>query len=123
MLDTEGKLLGYLKGLLVGKMKIYWKKQIKKNLYDLIRRLGYQWQGGQKDNLVSGIRRIGRSAYPRFHLFIKKLNNQEGFVLSLHLDQRRTIYSGSRAHSGEYDTPLVKQEAERIRSVLKTLEY
>jgi len=52
--------------------------------------------------------------YPRFHVYA--LNRDNIAILNLHLDQKQPSYQGNSAHSGEYDGPLVKQEAQRIQS-------
>lgn len=51
--------------------------------------------------------------YPRFHIYLKVEN--KSLILNLHLDQKKPIYKGTTAHSGEYDGELVKKETERIK--------
>jgi len=59
--------------------------------------------------------------YPRFHLFIKK--DEDGdFLFSLHLDQKKSSYKGSSAHSGEYEGELVEREKERIIKIIEELK-
>jgi len=64
----------------------------------------------------SFIRPLQSSDYPRFHLYIEKRENE--LILNLHLDQKKPIYKGSPAHAGEYDGPVVEQEAQRIRQAI-----
>lgn len=55
--------------------------------------------------------------YPRLHVYIEPTENGTG--LSIHLDAKKPSYEGSSAHSGEYDSPLVKEEAGRIQNLAK----
>ena len=54
--------------------------------------------------------------YPRFHIYAKEEGDQ--IVINLHLDQRKTSYEGSHAHSGDYDSETVREEADRIKNIL-----
>lgn len=68
--------------------------------------------------------------YPRFHIYIAASDGGEPrpeesgreesgyWVFKLHLDQKKPSYSGSAAHSGEYEGPTVETEAERIKQIL-----
>lgn len=69
---------------------------------------------------VSYIRAFGRTGYPRFHVYMEAID--EGFRVNLHLDQKKASYSGNTAHSGEYEGPVVEQEAARIALTMKQLE-
>lgn len=70
--------------------------------------------GGSRETELNYIRPMaGRSGYPRFHLYLKK--DGETWVFNLHLDQKKPVYQGTSAHSGEYDGDVVEKEAERIR--------
>jgi hypothetical protein len=40
------------------------------------------------------------------------------YVFNLHLDQKKTSYEGSHAHSGQYDGEVVDREADRIMKTL-----
>lgn len=83
---------------------------------NIARKIGYQLprQAGSELNLI---RPIGGLAYPRFHLYVKE--NPDNFVFNLHLDQKRPVYEGQTAHSGEYDSDLVGAEKLRIQKVLE----
>jgi hypothetical protein len=67
----------------------------------------------------------GGGNYPRFHAYVKELgrsaSGETGFSFSLHLDQKKPIYEGTHAHNGEYDSPVVMDEADRIKEILKSL--
>jgi len=54
--------------------------------------------------------------YPRFHVYLEKKNGKQ--ILSIHMDAKKPIYKGTTAHSGEYDTPIVKEELERIQLMM-----
>ncbi|MCX6746115.1 MAG: hypothetical protein NTX00_03810, partial [Candidatus Parcubacteria bacterium] len=64
---------------------------------------------------VSYSRRLGGGIYPRFHLYI---NSVDPLVLNLHLDQKQASYEGYAKHSGDYDSDLVKQEANGIYNLI-----
>jgi len=89
----------------------------KESLYTFLRRLGYRFERKVGNELVFSRIIGGGSGYPRFHLYIQP---QEGdnALFSLHLDQKKPIYKGARAHGGEYEGEIVEKEAERIRSGL-----
>ncbi|MDP2910051.1 MAG: hypothetical protein Q8N69_03220 [bacterium] len=87
------------------------------NIVNLLRKAGYLFM--HQDDKTSQFvfaRPLERSGYPRFHLYIGQKDNI--LIFNLHLDQKRPIYKGATAHSGEYDSPLVEQEAERIKQIL-----
>ena len=42
----------------------------------------------------------------------------EEIVFDLHLDQKRPIYEGVTAHSGEYDGEVIEREAERVKNAI-----
>ena len=79
-----------------------------------IRRCGYGKLLDRRTGQASYTRRLSRLFYPRFHVFIK--DEGESVIFNLHLDQKRPIYEGVTAHSGEYDGEVVEREAERILS-------
>lgn len=80
------------------------------------RKIGYmmrQLDGTQEYDMV---RLLSQNAYPRFHIYVKEDN--DNFVFNLHLDQKQPSYSGTHAHSGEYEGELVEAEGARIRQLL-----
>lgn len=82
------------------------------NVYNLMRQLGYH------PHESSFVRRLGASDYPRFHVYIKIGDvKRETLGINLHLDQKKPIYKGATAHSGEYKGELVEMEAERIKQI------
>ncbi len=89
------------------------------NIINLARRIGYFYLPQKKEgNERSFVKPMQRSGYPRFHLYLKMSSDGKGLIFSLHLDQKRPVYKGTTAHSGEYDSPIVKQETERIKQSL-----
>jgi hypothetical protein len=80
------------------------------SILTLVRKAGYH---ALRDSFV---RPLGTSGYPRFHLYIEQKGNY--LVFSLHLDQKKPIYKGTTAHSGEYDSDIVRKESERIKQTL-----
>ena len=85
-------------------------KDLGKPVLTLLRRAGYSAHNN------SFVRILERSGYPRFHIYVEKQG--DALILNLHLDQKRPVYQGTPAHSGEYDGKVVEQEAERIKQIL-----
>jgi len=94
-------------------MNINFQQKFSTSTEQLIRRCGYGRD--RREDQVSYSRRLGNGNYPRFHMYI---NSQDPLILSLHLDQKKASYQGHTAHSGDYDSDLVKKEAERIYNVI-----
>ena len=81
-----------------------------------IRRCGYAKIIDRRMGKTSYAKRIHRDFYPRFHVYIQ--TEGETVIFNLHLDQKRPIYEGVTAHSGEYDGEVVEREGERIKSYI-----
>lgn len=62
----------------------------------------------------SYMKRIRGDWYPRFHVYLTQ--NGEELEISLHIDQKEHSYQGTNRHQGEYDTPIVTTEGERLRT-------
>lgn len=92
-------------------------KEPRKNILFLVRRLGYFLRNDEQGE-YNCVRSLSDKGYPRFHLFIKK--NDELLIFNLHLDQKKSSYKGSSAHSGEYQGELVEREKERIIKIIKS---
>ncbi len=92
------------------------------NILTLMRRVGYSPDPSTRSARSGQVpepsfsRRLSGVAFPRFHIYIAE--ESESWIFKLHLDQNRPKYEGTAAHGGEYDGPLVEQEAERIKSLL-----
>lgn len=101
-------------------MKFVLKGPLKENIHNLMRRIGYQfWDSYNEEKTeLNFVRSLGgRSGFPRFHLYLKA--EDENLIFNLHLDQKKPVYKGTAAHSGEYDSELVKKEMERIKQSLE----
>lgn len=103
-------------------------KNVTRSQNDLMRAIGYMPAYFQKAGEVSIVRQIGRNDYPRFHLYIKGqillgqgfAGQMQGkdFIFNLHLDQKKPSYEGQTGHSGDYDGPVVEEEADRIKRII-----
>ncbi len=85
-----------------------------------LRKCGYiEIQNPHKNNEISYARSLdpGRF-YPRFHVYLE--SDPSGAGISMHMDMKKPSYEGSSAHSGEYDSPIVKEEATRIQLLAKS---
>lgn len=90
----------------------YPKSQIN-NPLEILRKAGYSPTMDPVTKEHSFMLRLANGLYPRFHLYLNDKPNDIEF--SLHLDQKKASYSGSRKHGGEYDGPTVEKEMERIK--------
>lgn len=98
-------------------MQIKFKKDQASDPEKFIRRCGYAKIVDRRMSKTSYAKRIHRDFYPRFHVYIKI--EGEAIIFDLHLDQKRPIYEGVTAHSGEYDGEVVEREAARIAKSIK----
>jgi hypothetical protein len=97
-------------------MDINFNQKFNMPIEQLIRRCGYGLVRDPRAKQRSYSRRLGQQGfYPRFHLYI---NSEDPLILSLHIDQKQVSYEGTTAHSGDYDSDLVKQEAQRIHNII-----
>ncbi len=96
-------------------MKINFNKKFNQGADFLIRRCGYGLVRDPRASEISYARRLGGGIYPRFHLYI---NSENPLILNLHLDQKQASYEGCTAHSGDYDSDLIKQEAQNIYNAI-----
>ncbi len=94
-------------------MVIEWKKSLRVNPRQLLEEAGYHFFTDPNTGKESYIMRLGSQLYPRNHLYLRSLPNN-GVEVDLHIDQKQVSYEGQRAHSGEYDGPLVEEEAQRL---------
>ena len=91
------------------------------NIYNLMRDAGYHFQYEDAKTKELSFSRP-KSGFPRFHLFIKTMGND--LSLSLHLDQKKPVYEGTTAHSGDYDEPAVNTEMARLKQeILNPTRY
>lgn len=90
-----------------------------KNPIDALRTCGYRYDGpDEKTGELRFFRAFSSNPFPRFHIYaaINKSNKQ--FNATIHLDQKKPVYEGTAAHSGEYEGPLIEKEVERIQLLL-----
>ncbi len=99
-------------------MRFKLKGPFKENIYNLMRKIGYYFRGEDKEKSELSFVRPPKG-YPRFHIYLKPGN--KNLIFDLHLDQKRPIYKGATAHSGEYDGELVEKEVERVKQILQKL--
>ncbi len=98
-------------------------KNIKGNIVEVARSVGYIIIDTKENNEYNMVRKINFDNYPRFHIYLRqsfagaqdKLNT---YVFNLHLDQKKPIYKGTHAHSGEYEGLVIEDEADRIKEIL-----
>lgn len=91
-------------------------RNIKENINWVARSIGYVVLEAKSPNEYNMVRKLNYDNYPRFHIYVKQRGEYLDF--NLHLDQKQPSYSGSHAHSGEYDGPVVETEADRIKQLL-----
>ncbi len=80
-----------------------------------MKRLGYHAFQDRRSGTTSFIRRLRSGQYPRFHVYV---DDGDEVVFNVHYDEKKPSYGRGPRHSGQYDTPLVQQETERIKSYL-----
>lgn len=87
------------------------------------RKIGYVIIDAKNNVEYNLVRKLTGHNYPRFHAYVRSFGTaQDGttrYRFSLHLDQKAPIYKGTHAHSGEYEGPVVEQEADRIKNSLR----
>lgn len=96
-------------------MQIIIKGPQKDNINNITRKINYSFQGKDEEKGDLSFVRPAHS-FPRFHIYAKQ--EGEDLIMNLHLDQKRPIYRGTSAHSGEYEGEIVEKEAERIKQIL-----
>ena len=100
-------------------MKINIKGFEKEQAIGSMQRIGYTCLGrGNDEAEFSFVRALGSGGYPRFHALIR-FDQGKDARLNIHLDQRKTVYAGARAHNADHDGPVLEQEVERIKSFLE----
>jgi len=106
-------------------MKFSLKNTSGENTSTLMRELGYHFWGRKREtddketgNKEAGkkeivemafVRPIGELLYPRFHIYLRENKRTSEIFFNLHLDQKKPIYKGVPAHSGEYEGEVVEK--------------
>ena len=93
------------------------KSQLNNTYAYTLQRAGYKYIVDRNTGKDSFVRVLSGSGYPRFHLYSEE--NGDNIVLHLHLDQKKPLYKGQPAHSGEYDSEVVKEEMERLKGLFQ----
>lgn len=94
-------------------------KNVNENPANALRRCGYHFERQHPHtNEISAARALGPGGFPKFHAY-SKYREDGTLQITLHLDQKRPSYRGTRAHGGEYEGRIIEEEAERITSMLK----
>lgn len=83
-----------------------------------MRRAGYGVITNYQTGIESYVKRFTREHYPRLHAYIEQ-NRSGDWIISLHLDQKKPSYPGSRAHSADYDGPVIEEEVRRLEGLIK----
>ncbi len=81
-----------------------------------LKKAGYAFIYDRKTRKESFVRRLSSDYYPRFHVYVLKAGSN--IIFNLHLDQKKSSYAGSSAHSAEYDGELVENEINRLKGVV-----
>jgi len=102
-------------------MKLTYNRTFRENDRMLMRQCGYYESYGRLSGDISFIRQLRRTPYPRFHIYINNTTSK-AITLNLHLDAKKPSYGQkTHAHSGEYDSEIVRDEAQRITNIIKSL--
>jgi hypothetical protein len=83
----------------------------------LLKLAGYAFITDRNNGKESFVRALGAGGYPRFHIYLKEEPGRA--TISLHLDQKRPVYKGVAAHSGEYEGEVVEREIERLKAEIR----
>ena|SRR3989338_7094344 len=101
-------------------------KNLGANIVNIARQIGYVIIDTRPNGEYNLVRRLTGINYPRFHIYLKaasaKASASQGnfdYIFSLHLDQKKPVYQGAHAHSGEYFGPVIDGESDRIKSILQ----
>lgn len=93
-------------------------KDTKNSAVNIMRRAGYIFVRHHK-NQMSFERRISSNTFPRFHAYV--LDNGNVIDINLHIDQKGPSYGDGNMHNGEYESAVVKEEANRLRLLLQNM--
>ncbi len=95
-------------------------KNTRENISTLTRKISYRYlRKDEKINTHVLVRALEGGGYPRFHLYLKMDKKTHELFFNLHLDQKKPVYETARAHAAEYEGEALKEEARRIKELLK----
>ncbi len=92
-------------------------QNIKQGVVQVARAMGYVIIDTRENGEYNLVRKLHGDNYPRFHIYLKVAGDR--YIFNLHLDQKKPVYKGTHAHNGEYEGPAVKNEADRIKEIIK----
>lgn len=92
-------------------------ENIQENIVQIARKIGYVIIDTAENGQYNLVRKLSLGNYPRFHIYLQQFGLD--FKFSLHLDQKAPRYEGTHAHAGEYAGPVIDEEADRIKELLK----
>ena len=101
--------------------------QSSENIQNVMRRCGYfslpavaPLNGAKEGRELAFVRPLSSagSGYPRFHIYVNVEKFPRETSLNLHLDQKKPVYRGTVAHSGEHDGEIVVKEVARLKQIL-----
>ncbi|MFH0740088.1 MAG: hypothetical protein V1819_03115 [bacterium] len=95
------------------------KSKIKDNIdVAIIRIAGYhKIPSNSPKSELNFVKPLSLAGYPRFHIYLKE--TETDYIFNLHLDQKRPVHKGAKAHQADYDSQIIAEEAERIKQKLK----
>ncbi len=93
----------------------------KKNPTEFLRSCGYAFEK-ESGNELAFVKRLSGYDYPKFHIYtyLAPKNSDKELIVNIHIDQKKPSYSGSHAHSGDYDGPLIEAEITRIQGMYRS---
>lgn len=86
---------------------------------EFLRKASYADHRDHHATQESWVKRLGPDFYPRYHAYVEE--GESGFIVNLHLDQKKPSYEGTAAHGGEYDGAAVEREATRLKGVASAM--
>ncbi len=90
------------------------KNKIKENIdVAIIRTAGYhKIPSNSPKTELNFVKPLSLAGYPRFHIYLKETKTD--YIFNLHLDQKKPVYAGTKAHQGDYESDIIQEETERI---------
>jgi hypothetical protein len=92
-------------------------ENIQENIVQVARKIGYVIIDTAENGQYNLVRKLSLGNYPRFHIYAQQQGRN--LNISLHLDQKAPRYEGAHAHAGEYAGPVIDEEVDRIKELLK----
>lgn len=93
---------------------------IRENIGTIMRRVGYSPHFDRYKQEMTYARKLQGTMFPRYHIHIWE-ERSDYLKINLHLDAKRESYQGTSMHAGEYDTPAVIDEGNRIKALIEQM--